>query len=152
MIKNMSTHTQIIYHIVFGTKFRLPALYQANRKVLFKYFWGVLKNKKCNVYRINGVEDHIHILTHIHPTVALSNLIKDLKLASNSFIKKRRLFPGFKGWQQGYSAFTHHFNDKDRLISYIKNQEEHHKRVIWPEELKALLKEHHIMCNEKYLI
>lgn len=148
----MSTHTKILYHIVFGTKFRLPALDQENRKRLFKYFWGVLKNKKCHVYRINGVKDHVHILTHIHPTIALSYLIKDLKLASNSFIKEERLFPNFRGWQQGYAAFTHHFNDKDRLINYIKNQEEHHKSVRWPEELRALLKEHHVFYDEKYLI
>lgn len=148
----MSTHTQIIYHIVFGTKFRLPVLDQTNRKLLFKYFWGVLKNKKCHVYRINGVEDHIHILTHIHPTVALSYIIKDLKLASNSFIKEQCLFPDFRGWQQGYSAFTHHYNDKDRLINYIKKQEEHHQHVNWPEELRALLKEHNVIYNEQYLI
>jgi REP element-mobilizing transposase RayT len=148
----MSTHTQIMCHIVFGTKNRTSSLVTENRTILFKYCWGVLKNKKCHVYRINGVDDHIHILTHIHPTVALSDLIKDLKLASNAFIKKKNLFPTFKGWQQGYSAFTHHIDDKNRLINYIKNQEEHHQKVSWPEELKALLKEHRIKFNERFLV
>lgn len=148
----MSTHTQIIYHIVFGTKYRSPTLDREYRTILFKYFCGILKNKKCHVYRINGVEDHIHILTHIHPTVALSYIIKDLKLASNSFIKEQCLFPNFKGWQQGYSAFTHHYNDKDRLINYIKKQEEHHRKVSWQEELRTLLEEHRVKFEEKYLI
>lgn len=147
----MSTHTQIMYHIVFGTKQRSPTLSGENKRILFKYFWGVLKNKKCHVYRINGVEDHVHILTHIHPTIALSELMKDLKLASNDLIKRQNLFPDFKGWQQGYSAFTHHFDDKDRLINYIKNQEKHHRHISWSDELKTLLKKHHIKFDDKYL-
>lgn len=148
----MSTHTQIMYHIVFGTKLRTPSLVKKNRTVLFKYFWGVLKNKKCHLYRINGVEDHVHILTHIHPSVALSDLIKDLKLASSAFIKEKKLFPAFRGWQKGYAAFSHHYNDKDRLVNYIKDQENHHKYVTWPEELEALLKEHKIEFDERYLL
>ena len=148
----MSTYIQIHYHIVFGTKYRIPCLEEQHRDLLFKYIWGVLNNNKCHLYRINGVDDHIHILTHIHPTTALSSLIKDIKLASHAWIKKKQLFPAFKGWQEGYGAFTHHFNDKDRLIRYIKHQKEHHKRVSWPEELKALLQEHGIAFNEKYLL
>lgn len=96
--------------------------------------------------------DHIHILTHIHQTVALSSLIKDIKLASHAFIKKEVLFPAFKGWQEGYGAFTHHITDKNRLIEYIMQQEEHHKYVSWPEELKALLEEHGVPYQEKYLL
>ena len=148
----MSTHTQLFYHIVFGTKYRIPCLQKNKRHVLFKYIWGILNNKQCHVYRINGVEDHLHILTHIHPTVALSFLIKDIKLASHTFIKRKKLFPAYKGWQEGYGAFTHHFNDKNRLIGYIKNQESHHRHMSWPEELKALLQEHGIPCDERYLL
>jgi len=91
----MSTHTQLFYHIVFGTKYRIPCLQKNKRHVLFKYIWGILNNKQCHVYRINGVEDHLHILTHIHPTVALSFLIKDIKLASHSLIKRKKLFPAY---------------------------------------------------------
>lgn len=123
-----------------------------NREQLFKYIWGVLKNKKCHLYQINGMEDHLHILTHIHPTVALSTLVKDIKLASHSFIKKENLFKGFQGWQKGYAAFTHHINDKARLIRYIKDQENHHKRINWSQELKTLFEEHKIPFEEKYLI
>ena len=148
----MSTYLQIHYHIVFGTKFRIPCLEKDHRDLLFRYIWGVLNNNRCHLYRINGMEDHIHILTHLHPAVGLSSLVKDIKLASNSWIKKENLFPAFKGWQKGYGAFTHHINDKERLIRYIKNQEEHHKKVSWPEELKALLEEHGISYKEKYLL
>jgi REP element-mobilizing transposase RayT len=59
---------------------------------------GVLKNKNCHLYRINGMEDHLHILTHIHPAIPLASLVKDIKLASIDFIKSEGIFPDFGGW------------------------------------------------------
>lgn len=147
----MSTYTQLLYQIVFSTKNRSPSLLKPNRNQLFKYLWGVLKNKKCHLYRINGVEDHLHIVTHIHPTVPISSLIKDLKISSHKFIKKEGLFSGFGGWQDGYGAFSYSIKAKDRLIEYVKNQEEHHKKVTFKEEYIALLKEHKIEFDDRYL-
>lgn len=88
--------------------------------------WGIVKNKDCHLYRINGVDDHIHIVTHLHPSVSLASLVKDIKLASSDFIKKMELFKRFGGWQDGYGAFTYSINEKYRLIEYVKNQEVHH--------------------------
>ncbi len=147
----MSTYTQILYQIVFSTKKRERTLTKGNRTELFKYMWGVLKEKNCHLYRINGVEDHLHIVTHLHPTIALASLIKDLKLASSSHIKEKNLFPNFDGWQVGYSAFTYTIKEQNRLIEYVKNQEEHHKTKTFREELIELLKEHGIEFDEKYL-
>lgn len=75
----MSTFTQILYHIVFSTKNRERTLSVEKRPDIFKYIWGVIQNKKSHPYWINGVEDHLHIATHIHPTIALAPLIKDIK-------------------------------------------------------------------------
>jgi len=147
----MNTYTQILYHIVFGTKYARPVLIKKDREILFKYIWGVLKNKKCHLYRINGVENHLHILTHLHPAVSLSSLIKDVKVASSFFIKQQGLFPDFNNWQKGYGALTHHIHDKSRLIRYIKNQEAHHRRFSWKEELNKLFEEHGIRYEETYL-
>ncbi len=147
----MATYTQILYQIVYSTKDRKPVLKEEKQAMLFKYLWGILKNKKCHVYRINGVEDHIHIVTHLHPTVALSSLIKDMKIASSKWIKEKNLFPDFSGWQDGYGAFTYSIKDKDRLIEYVKNQKEHHKTKSFKEEYIELLNEHGIEFDEKYL-
>ena len=148
----MSTYTQIIYQIVFSTKNREHTLSKVNRDELYKYIWGVLKNKNCHLYRIGGITDHIHIVTSLHPLVGLATLIKDIKLASSKHIKEHQLFPKFKGWQVGYGGFTYFFNDKDKLIEYVKNQEEHHIHKTFIEELKELLKEHGIEYDERYLI
>jgi putative transposase len=148
----MSTYTQILYQIVFSTKNRERTLSKPGREELFKYIWGILKNKKCHLYRINGVEDHLHIVMHLHPTVSLSSLLKDIKLASSDYIKRDKLFTGFDGWQDGYGAFTYSIKEKDRLIEYVKNQEEHHKVKTFIEEYIELLQEHGIEYQEKYLL
>ena len=125
---NMSTYTQIIYQIVFSTKYRAPTMIKEHRKELFRCIWGILENRNCHTYRINGVEDHLHIATHLHPSVALADLVKDIKLGSTALIKEQKIFPDFGGWQDGYGAFTYTIKEKDRLVKYIINQEEHHKK------------------------
>ncbi len=81
----------------------------------------------------------------------MNNLIKDIKLGSTSFIKETGIFPQFGGWQEGYSAFTYHISAKDNLIEYVKNQEAHHAKVSFRDELKSLLEEHGVKYEEKYL-
>ena len=147
----MSTYTQVLYQIVFSTKKRKPCLSKGNRDKLYKYIWGTLKNKNCHLYRINGVEDHLHIISHLHPSIALADLVKDIKLSSCSMINQKLLFPSFNGWQNGYAAFTYSISEKNRLIEYVKNQEAHHKEISYKEELIRLLKEHEIEYDEKYL-
>ena len=148
----MSTFTQILYQIVFSTKNRERTLTPDGRSTLFGYITGIHKAKGCHLYRLNGIEDHIHIATHVHPSVALASLVKDIKLATSDFIKKEALFRNFAGWQDGYAAFTYSYKDKDALIEYIKNQEQHHKTLSFKEELIDLLNEHGIEFNEKYLL
>ena len=114
----MSTYTQIIYQIVFSTKNRENILLKDNRSKLFEYIVRIFRNNKCHLYRINAVEDHVHIVSHLHPTVALASFVKD----------------------------------KDKLIEYVKNQEEHHRKVTFREEYIALLNEHGIEFDEKYLL
>jgi putative transposase len=148
----MSTYTQIIYQIVFGTKNRERTLTKEKREELYKYISGVILNKKCHLYRINGVEDHIHILTHLHPGVALADLVKDIKLSSSDYIKRTNLFTNFRGWSEGYGAFTYSIRQKDILIEYIKNQEEHHKTKNYREEYIEMLTENGVKYNEIYVL
>ncbi|MGC8595938.1 MAG: IS200/IS605 family transposase [Candidatus Kryptoniota bacterium] len=147
----MGTYTQILYQIVFSTKNRERTLVKPAREELFKYLWGIIENKNCHPYIINGVEDHLHISTSLHPSVALASLVKDIKLASTEFIKSERLFKTFNGWQEGYGAFTYSITEKERLIKYIKNQEEHHRIKTFREEYIDFLKRHNIDFDEKYI-
>ena len=148
----MSRYTQIYYHIVFSTKQRAPVLAQTGREDLFRYIWGIIRETKSRLYRINGTFDHVHLLTSLHPTVALSDFVKVVKGKSSYWIKKNHVFPDFSNWQDGYGAFTHSSQDKDRLIDYIKRQEEHHKSVSFGDELRDLLIEAGVEFDERYLI
>jgi REP element-mobilizing transposase RayT len=144
-------YTKLVYHIVFSTKNREKALVKTHRKQLFQYIWGIIKNKNGHLYRLNGVEDHIHILVGLRPNMTISNIVKDIKVNSTNWIREKRYFPKFDSWQVGYGAFTVSEYEKEGLIEYIKNQEEHHKKETFEEEFRRLLEEHGIEFEEKYL-
>lgn len=147
----MSTFRQIYYQIVFSTKHRKPVLNSDHEDQLYKYIWGIVKNKNCKLYRINGMPDHIHLFTDLHPSVSLSDFVKDIKVSSNLWIKESGLFPDFEEWQSGYGAFTYSEREKEMIINFIKNQKEHHKKENLEDEYKNLLKTHGIEFDEKYL-
>jgi REP element-mobilizing transposase RayT len=113
--------------------------------------WGVIKNKKGTLYRINGMEDHVHILSDIHPTIALADYVKDIKVSTSLWMKKSSEFSKFTGWEEGYAAFTYAFKDKESIINYIKNQQEHHKKESSKDELMRIFKECGVDFDEKYL-
>ena len=147
----MSSYRQILYQIVFATKNREETIATAHCEELYKYIWGIINEKKCKLYRINGVEDHIHIACDLHPTIALADYVKDIKIASSLWLKESGKFEMFRGWGDGYGAFTYFIKEKDRLIEYIKNQKEHHKKFDFITEYKELLVEHDIEFDERYL-
>jgi putative transposase len=148
----MSTYTQFLYQLVFGSKDHLPFLTLNNQDVLFGYISGVLNKKSCHSYIVGGAINHVHIITDIHPTVCPAYLIKDIKEATHALIlRERSLFPSFPGWQVGYSGFTYHISSKESLIRYVQNQWEHHKKISYKEELISMLEKHKIDYKEEYL-
>jgi len=147
----MNSYRQILYHIVFCTYKRKNTLPEAHHEELYKYMWGIIKNRTGVLYRINGADNHIHILCDLHPTVRLADLIKDIKTASNLWMKQTDNFPKFESWAEGYCGLTYSFKDKEMIVNYIKNQKDHHKTITFEDELRALLKEHGIEWDEKFL-
>jgi putative transposase len=148
----MLTYTQFLYQLVFGSKDHTAFLSSKNKKILFAYIAGVLKEKSCHSYIVGGTVNHVHMITHIHPTICPAYLIKDIKEATHVMIcRERSLFPNFPGWQVGYSGFTYHISSKEPLIKCVMNQEEHHKKVSFKEELINMLKENDIDFKEEYL-
>jgi REP element-mobilizing transposase RayT len=118
---------------------------------LYKYIWGIIENKKSKLYRINGGKDHLHLLVDIHPTIALSTFVKDIKVSTSLWLKEQSEFNHFEGWTEGFAAFTISHNNRINVIEYIKNQKEHHKTVTFRDEYEALLKEFGIKFDEKNL-
>lgn len=96
------------------------------------------------------MEDHIHLLTEIRPSIALADFVKDIKTSTSIWMKQSGKYPYFTGWSDGYCALTYTYRDKEMIIDYIKNQQEHHKRVSFEDEYRALLLEHGITIDERY--
>ena len=94
----------------------------------------------------------MHILSSLHPSRSLSDLVKEIKVGSSHWIKRNRVFTSFRGWQDGYAAFTHSKQDKERLIKYINDQEKHHIRISFEDELRNLLIESCVEFEDKYLL
>lgn len=146
------SYRQIFYQIVFATKYRRRTIAEENCEHLYKYIWGIIKNKNCKLYRINGTEDHIHIFSDLHPSVCLADYVKDIKVASSGWMKNSGLFPDFTAWQKSYGAFTYSIRQKDIIINYVKNQKEHHRKESFYDEYKRLLLESGVEFDEKYLL
>ena len=146
----MSSYRRILYHLVFRTKDSRKAIVPAYSRELYAYLMGIIRNKNCFLYRINGMEDHLHILCDLHPSIALADYMRDIKTSSSIWLKQSGKFPEFKGWADWYAALTFSWRDKYRIANYIKNQQEHHKKETFENELRILLKEQGIEVNEKY--
>ncbi|MCK9640091.1 MAG: hypothetical protein M0R39_09300 [Prolixibacteraceae bacterium] len=87
----------------------------------------------------------------MHPTIALSDYIKEIKTASNSWMKETGKYPKFTSWAEGSASLTYAYRDKELIINYIKNQKEHHKKVSLEDEYRSLLDEHGVKIDERYI-
>ena len=147
----MNSYRQILYHIVFCTYKRKKTIPEEHQEELYRYIWGVIKAKNCMLFRINGTENHIHILCDLHPSVALADLLREIKKSTNLWIKKTGNYPQFSSWSEGSCVLTYSHKEKEMIINYIKGQKEHHKEVSFEDEYMSLLKEHGIEYNEEYV-
>jgi REP element-mobilizing transposase RayT len=149
----MSTYTKILYQIVFGSKDYTAFLNTKNQSQLFAYMAGIIKNKECYPYIIGGHSNHIHLLTSLHSSISLADLVREVKTSSNRFMKDHlSMYRNFPEWQVGYGAFTYEFRRKEGLVQYINNQDSHHRKITFKEELIGLLKEFGIDYDERYLL
>lgn len=145
------SYTKLLYHIVFCTKYRKPTIPEEQADKLYRYIWGVIKNHKSVLYRINGMPDHIHIFVQLHADIAVSGFVKKLKNATNKWLKEHTdTFPDFEAWAAGYCALTYAHKDKDTIVNYIKNQQEHHKNENTLDELRRLLDEQDVEIDERF--
>src|SRR5690606_32281393 len=145
-------YLQCLYHIIIRTKYNKKTLPLDSSEQLYKYISGIVKNKKSVLYQINGIEDHIHMLVDVHPTIALSDFVKDVKVASSIWLKANPDFPEFHSWSVGYAALTYSYRDKQMIINYIKKQRIHHNRVTFSEEYRKLLVEEGIEIDERFFL
>ena len=130
------SYTNLIFHIVYGTKERRPFIDEEFQPRLYEYLGGTIRGLKGISLEIGGVEDHVHILVKLPPTITVSDFLEKLKANTSKWSKSVRR--GF-GWQDGYAAFTVSESQVERVRHYIQYQREHHARSSFREVLIALL-------------
>jgi putative transposase len=138
-------------HLVFSTKNREPLIADSVHDSLHRYMATVLQNLGCAPVLINSVEDHTHLLFDLARTVAISQVVEDVKKHSSKWIKTQG--PGFSrfAWQAGYGAFAVSESSVETVRAYIVNQREHHRTKTFQEEYRVFLERHNITFDERYV-
>ncbi len=146
-----NTYSQIYIHIVMVVKNRESLIVSRHQSEIFKYMSGIVSNKGHKSIIINGMPDHVHILIGLNPTFAISDLVREVKKSTSSFINNKGYLKGKFYWQQGYGAFSYSRSQLDKVYNYILNQERHHKKSDFKTEYLNLLDEFQIDYNSDYL-
>ena len=146
-----NTYTQIYLHVVFSVKGRQCLIQKEWKEDMFKYICGIVNGKNQKVYAIGGIADHMHILLSIKPNIAPSDLVRDIKANSSKWINENGFLKGKFNWQEGFGAFSCAKAQLERIITYINNQEEHHRKKNFKGEYLELLNKYDIEFDERYL-
>jgi REP element-mobilizing transposase RayT len=147
----MSTYSQIYIQVVFAVKGRESLILPTWEERLHKYITGIVQNKGQKMLAINGMPDHIHFLLGMKPSCCLSDLVREIKKASNDFINQEKLSKFKFHWQEGFGAFSYGHSQLDNVIAYIMNQKEHHKKKTFKDEYIELLKKFNIDYDANYV-
>jgi len=146
-----NTYTKLYAHLIFTPKGRDFLLKNPIRDDIQKYIYGIIKGLDCYPVIINGMPDHIHILTGFVPTISISELMRDIKRSSSLFINENDMFPFKFSWQEGYGAFTVGYRELDIVYNYILRQEEHHLKASFRKEYYQTLEENGVDYINEYL-
>jgi len=144
------SYSNILTHIVYSTKNRRPFIDAALEARLFPYLGGIIRQLGGKLY-LNGVEDHVHLLAELPPTIAVAEVIGKIKGSSTYWIHQSFPQQSQFAWQRGYAAFSVSKSKVATVARYIEAQKEHHKKHSFQDEFLELLRRHGISINEKYL-
>jgi len=146
-----STLTRLLVHITFSTKSRAAIIPEAIGPDFYAYIGGICRRMESPLLTMGGVADHVHMLVSLGKTVALSDLMLNIKRDSSKWMKEKDAAFGTFGWQDGYFAFSIGESGVDALRAYIANQKEHHKTIDFKDEMRAFLRKYGIEWDERYV-
>jgi putative transposase len=140
-----------LIHLVYSTKNRQPWIAKSHRDGLFAYQSGIFQHWDSPALAIGGVEDHVHALFMLSRNHALKKIVEEVKKGSSKWAKIEGPRNASFYWQSGYGAFSVSQSNTDEVKRYIENQEEHHRKLTFQDELRALFRRHDIMFDERYV-
>lgn len=145
------TYSQLYIHVVFAVKGRENLLDKNWRKEVFKYIAGIIKEKGHKPIIVNGYSDHVHCFIGLTPSVAISDLVRDIKNNSSRFINEQKYLTNKFSWQEGYGVFSYSHSPIKKVYDYILNQEEHHRKKSFREKYNEMLKKFEVNFKTEYL-
>jgi putative transposase len=145
-----NTYTQLYAQIVFAVKGRQNLIRKANKEELHQYITGIVQNEGAKMMAVHCMPDHTHLFVGFGPTLALADLVRDVKANSARFIKDKGWCRQF-AWQEGYGAFTYGQSQVQDVVQYVLNQEEHHRKRTFREEYLLFLDRFHVPYEPKYV-
>ena len=145
------TFSQLYIQYVFAVKGRQNLIQSSFENEVYSYIAGIIRNKGQKPLAVNGMPDHIHVLVGLKPVKEITDLIGDIKNNSTNFVNEKGLLKQKFAWQEGYGVFSYSESNYGKVIEYIKNQKQHHKKRSFRQEYTVLLKKFHIQFDEKYL-
>jgi putative transposase len=146
-----STLTNLLYHVVFSTKNREPIITSPIRKDLYSYIGGIVRGEGGVLLETGGIADHVHLVMRLKTEPSVATMVKIVKSKSSKWLNEQPKRPGRFEWQRGYAAFTVSSSQLRLVRTYVRNQEEHHRRQTFQEELVEILKRHGVEYDERYL-
>ncbi len=146
-----NTYSQINIHAVYSVLGRENFLLPSFRQDLFKYTSGIIKDIGQFPLAVNGFKDHVHVFFELKPSDRISDIVRITKSSSSKWINDNKLIKGKFSWQEGYGVFSYSRSQRNNVIQYIINQEEHHKGKTFREEYFDLLKRFEIEFESNYL-
>ncbi len=145
------TYSQIYIQIVFAVKGRANLIQPGFEQEVYQYISGIINRKEQKSLAVNGMPDHIHILTGLKPSMCISDLVRDIKNNSSNFINDKGWLKNKFRWQDGFGAFSYSHSNFGRVINYIINQKQHHKKQTFRNEYYSILKKFDVPYDERYL-
>jgi len=141
--------SKMFIHIIFHIKENSVKIRREDKNSLHAYMGSIVKDRDSIPIRINGVDDHVHILCVMSKNISLAKLVEEIKKHSSRWIKTKNSHYSKFAWQGGYGAFSVSSSLHDKTNDYIENQEKHHAKISFKEEYMMFLKEYQIDFNEK---
>ena len=146
-----NTYTQIYIQIVFAVQGRQSLIPSVRNDELQKYITGIVTHQGQKLIAINNMADHMHLLIGLKPSIALSDLVRDIKASSSAFINGQRWVAGRFSWQEGFGAFSYGQSQLGAVIRYIENQQQHHRRHTFAGEYEKLLERFKVPHDQRYV-
>lgn len=145
------TYSQINIQIVFAVKFRQKLIHESWEDELYKYITGIITQKNQKLLAINGMPDHIHILIGMRPSCCLSDLVREIKKSSTTFINENKFVKSKFRWQSGFAAFSYSNSALNNVIRYILNQKTHHRKKDFKKEYIENLEKFEVEYRPEYV-